>query len=339
MNHPIASERFIDPSMTDLMSVGTDRVKAYLAHRWQTTFDNLSKANNQALIMYVAIRDDGYEINLASNQVQAYYDMNEVFTPSGGDFIDLVRGYGHVVVIENGEKDIRLNGSRELELGFKLLIGQPIIDHHQKISGILLVLGNEVEKVNDALMKQVDWLATGLEESVRYLAVEEEIDAIRNVDPLTRLVSRDRMMSVLRLEFERSQRSDIPFSMVVIDIDDFKRINETFGHDAGDHVLQEFSEEIAERIRMVDTACRWDGDAFVVLCPQTDLLGANILVNDLFSNLRHHIFPNVGRCFFSMGIADYSPKDITINDMLLRLDKALYRVKAFGGNSHETRYH
>lgn len=339
MNHPIESDRIIETSTTEFISVGTDRVKAYLADRWQTTFNNLSTTYNQALIMYVGICEDGYEIDLASNQVQAYYDMNTILVPSGVDFIDLVRGYGRQVIIENGERDIRLNNSRELNLGFKLLIGQPIMDQHQTIKGLLLLLGTDAGEVDEVFMTEINWLATGLEESVRYLSVEQEIDKIRNVDPLTRLVSRERMMSVLRLEFERSQRSDIPFSMVIIDIDDFKRINETFGHDGGDNVLREFSEEVASRIRMVDTACRWDGDAFVVICPQTDLLGANILVNDLFSNLTHHIFPNVGRCFFSMGIADYSPKDITINDMLLRLDKALYRVKAFGGNSHQTRYH
>lgn len=69
------------------------------------------------------------------------------------------------------------------------------------------------------------------------------------------------------------------------------------------------------------------------------MIGANQLVGDLFFNLTHYVFEDVGKCYFSMGLADFSIRDKSINDMLLRLDKALYRVKAFGGNSHIARYH
>ncbi len=331
--------RFADVKQTEFVTVGIDRVKAYLASRWQETINEFSATHKDALVMYVAIRQEGYEICVASSQIQAFYDTNRLYEVRGADFIDIVRAYGRMVIVEDSHNDIRLANAREVILGFGQLIGIPVMDHHQSIEGVFLVMKKEEGLVKNSYVKGIAQLATSIEESIKYLGVEKEIDAIRNVDPLTRLVSRDRMMSIVQLEFERSQRSDIPFSMVLVDIDDFKRINETFGHDTGDKVLMDFSEEIASRIRMVDTACRWDGDAFVVLCPQTDLLGANTLVNDLFSNLTHHIFPNVGRCFFSMGIADYSASDVSINDMLLRLDKALYRVKAFGGNSHQTRYH
>ncbi len=331
--------RFTDVTETEFITVGIDRVKAYLAARWQETLNEFSATHKDALVMYAAIRQEGYEICVASSQIQAFYDMNRIYEARGVDFIDVVRDYGRMVIVEDSHKDIRLANAREVILGFGQLIGLPVMDHHQSINGVFLVMEKEEGLVTNGYAKAITQLATGIEESIKYLGVEKEIDTIRNIDPLTRLVSRDRMMSIIQLEFERSQRSDIPFSMVLVDIDEFKRINETFGRDTGDKILKDFSEEIASRIRMVDTACRWDGDAFVVLCPQTDLIGANTLVNDLFSNLTHHIFPNVGRCFFSMGIADYSPSDISINDLLLRLDKALYRVKAFGGNSHRTRYH
>lgn len=331
--------RFADIKQTEFITVGIDRVKTYLSSRWQTTINNLSISLNEALVLYAIIKPEGYEICIASPQIQAFYDMNRIYEGKGADFIDVVRTIGKKVVIEDGSKDIRLAKAREVILGFGRMVGVPVMDHHKNIHGILMVMNRREGAFEGTDMEAIDQLAMGLQESIKYLGVEKEIDAIRNVDPLTRLVSREHMMSIMQLEFERSQRSDIPFSVVLIDIDNFKNINETFGHEIGDQVLKAFSEEIASRVRLVDTACRWDGDAFLLLCPQTDLVGANTLVNDLFATLSNHVFPHVGRCHCSMGIADYSPKDVTVNNLLLRLDKALYRVKAFGGNSHLIRYH
>lgn len=332
-------DRFADIKQTEYITVGMDRVKSYLSSKWQGTINALSKNLKDALVMYALIKPKGYEICIASPQIQAFYDMNRIYEGKGADFIDVVRRQGSTMIIEDSLKDIRLAKAREVILGFRQMMGIPIFDHHQNMNGMLLVMEKEPGILGEEAVKAIMQLALGIEESIKYLGVEKEIDNIRNVDPLTRLVSREQMMAVMQLEFERSQRSDIPFSVVLIDIDNFKHINETFGHRAGDQVLKAFSEEIARRIRLVDTACRWDGDAFLVLCPQTDLLGANTLVNDLFATLSNHHFPNVGHCHCSMGIADFSPKDTSLKNILLRLDKALYRVKAFGGNSHRTRYH
>lgn len=332
------SDRSDDIIMNQEAGKLVDRTKTYIKTRWQEVFDMLSQQNRSASIVYMAIRKGAYEVLAASGSAEDYIE-NESYPLRDLDFADLVRSYGRMMMVEDSLKDVRLANAREVMLGFKTMIGMPIYNHHKDMVGIFLFMEKTPQLVDNNYVKMVNWLGLSIEESIRYMAAESEINAIRNVDPLTRLVSREKMMSILKLEFERSQRSDMPYSMVLIDIDDFKHVNEAFGHEVGDKVLKEFSELILSRIRMVDTACRWDGDAFAILCPQTDLTSANILVNDLFGNLTTHLFTTVGRCYFSMGIADFSPKDESINDMILRLDKALYRVKAFGGNSHETRYH
>lgn len=339
MNPRVASDRMTSESASGMTSAGTNHRKAYLKRRWQKIIDQMAKKLDDALVMLLDINESGYEVYLASSRVQEHYDVDQIHETTGRDFFELVRDYGKLMRIDDSTADIRLTGAKEMTLGFQSLLGKPMYNQHEELIGVFVALIKEKKAITDGMMKDFEWLFAGIEESVRYLSIEEEINCIRNVDPLTRLISRDRMLAVTRLEFARSQRSDIPFSMILIDIDNFRLINENFGRDVGDQVLREFSEEIAARIRLVDTACRWNGNAFAVLCPQTDLLGANILVNDLFSSLTQHIFPHVGRCYFSVGIADFSPEDASIDDMLLRLDKALYRVKAFGGNATKTRYH
>jgi len=329
-------DRFTEP--TEYITVGIDRVKAYLSSRWQRQFDRISDNLEDALLMYAAIKPEGYELYIASSQVQAYYDMHRIYGSGGGDFIDLVKEAGRMLIVEDSHKDIRLTKAKEVILGFSTLLGLPIYDHTESLDGVLVVMHKDRIEVDAAIIEEVKWLASSMEESIKYLGTEKEIDQIRKLDPLTRMISHDRMVSVLKLELARSQRSEIPFSLVQIDIDHFEEIRASYGQEICDKVVIAFAEEIATRIRSVDTACRWREGTFVILCPQTDLLGANILVNDLFSTMSSHYFPYVGRCYTSIGIADYSSKDSRVEDILLRLDKAVYRVKAFGGNAVRTRY-
>ncbi len=323
----------------DLIGTREAQTKTYLYERWQETLNLMGSMYDNATVICFNILPEGYEPLIMNDHADDYYNVSRIYETRGMDFIDLIRGYGRMIMIEDALTDERVRSAKELELGYRTQVGMPIYNEYQEITGIFMMLIKEPQSIENDDVRKITWLSTGIEESLKYLNVEHEIEQIRNIDPLTRLVSREKMMAIVKTEFDRSMRSSMPFSMVLIDIDNFKSINETFGHEAGDRVLREFSELILSRIRMVDTACRWDGNAFAILCPQTEMIGANQLVNDLFSNLTHHIFPNVGRCYFSMGIADYSPEDLSVSDMLLRLDKALYRVKAFGGNSHVARYH
>ena len=334
-NHP---DRFGEAIPVRPVNNKSARTRIYMKERWQETLDTQSQLFGGASIVYLGISKGDYETVVANNSAMDY--MTSRTRPLGSkNFADLVRHYGRMMLVEDGSKDVRLTESMEVALGYRTLMGVPIYDHRQEMAGIFLFMLYEARNIDNNFIKTVNWLAMSLEESVRYLSVEEEIHSIRNIDPLTRLVSKDRMMAIIKVEFERSKRSGMPFSMVLLDIDHFHDINDTFGYMVGDSVLKEFSRIIAGRIRMVDTACRWDGNAFAILCPQTDLINANSLVNDLFDSLTKHHFRDVGKCFFSMGLADFSSKDSSVDDMLHRLDKAIYRVKAFGGNSHQASYH
>ena len=132
--------RFADVTETEFITVGIDRVKAYLAARWQETVNEFSATHKDALVMYAAIRQEGYEICVASSQIQAFYDMNRIYEARGADFIDVVRDYGRMVIVEDSHKDIRLANAREVILGFGQLIGLPVMDHHQSINGVFLVM-------------------------------------------------------------------------------------------------------------------------------------------------------------------------------------------------------
>lgn len=315
------------------------KLAEYLTEKWQDAVDQLSDTLFDAMVVLQMMTSDGYRTALTCDRKQNPYEISASRRSSGNDFVDLVRDYGRMILIEDAREDSRLDESEELDLGFTNMIGLPVTNRSGTEIGVLSVLRKEPADIENKEVSMVTWLASSIEESIENYELRLIMNQIGVHDRLTHLITRERMMEMVQAEFDRSQRSEMPFSIVVIDIDNFRGINESYGHDVGDRVLQQFSRLILDRIRHIDYACRWDGDAFAVLLPQTEMIGANQLVSDLFFNLTHHIFPDVGRCYFSMGIADFSIQDENIGDMLLRLDKALYRVKAFGGNSHIARYH
>lgn len=316
-----------------------ERLVEHLKSKWQDAFEQLSDTLFDAMIVLYLKTEDGFQIAMTNNRPQNPFSVKQLKASTGNDFVDLVHDYGRMILVEDATEDTRFDESEELSLGFQNMIGMPVLNRQERIIGVLVALRKEAGDIENTDINLFTWLTMTLEESITAYELELITHQIGVHDSLTRLITREKMMEMIQAEFDRSQRSEMPFSLVVIDIDNFRGINETFGHEAGDRVLRQFAGLILDRIRQVDYACRWDGDAFAILLPQTEMIGANQLVSDLFFNLTHHIFPEVGRCYFSMGLADFSMKDNSINEMLLRLDKALYRVKAFGGNSHIAKYH
>ncbi len=316
-----------------------DKLAEYLADKWQDAFNQMSDTLYDAIIVLYMFTSNGYKVALTNQRNMNPYNIGLSKMTEGNDFVDFVRAYGRMILVEDASEDTRLTEADEVSLGFMNLIGMPILGRAGVSVGELLILRKDPADIENSDVNLAVLLANSIEESIKSYELELIMHQIGIHDHLTQLITREKMMEMIQAEFDRSQRSEMPFSIVVIDIDDFRGINETFGHEKGDLVLKQFAKLILERIRQIDYACRWDGDAFAILLPQTEMIGANQLVGDLFFNLTHYVFEDVGKCYFSMGLADFSIRDKSINDMLLRLDKALYRVKAFGGNSHIARYH
>lgn len=164
------------------------------------------------------------------------------------------------------------------------------------------------------------------------LASELNLRAIS--DPLTGLNNRRRFDEMLTIEVVRSQRYATPLSVVLFDIDYFKKINDTYGHLVGDKVLIQLSQFIASRVRSTDVLARWGGEEFSLLLPGSDAQ----MARDLSENLRDMIsdcrFGGAGPVTCSFGISEYG-KDMTEEDFIARADAALYIAKQNGRNRVE----
>lgn len=161
-----------------------------------------------------------------------------------------------------------------------------------------------------------------------------ELAKIAVTDRLTQLINRARFEEILDQEIERSYRYHSIFSVIMVDIDHFKRINDHFGHLLGDTVLMEFAQLLQMNVRKSDVAGRWGGEEFVVLLPESDETMAYSVAEKLRIKVAHHRFAVVDEVTFSYGVARYRLGQ-TPRELLESADSALYRAKRNGRNRGE----
>lgn len=163
--------------------------------------------------------------------------------------------------------------------------------------------------------------------------LSQKLKKLANTDALTGISNRRHILSILQKEFQRNQRYDQTFSLLMVDIDHFKLVNDTYGHPVGDQVLQEIAIFLGNSLRSVDTLGRLGGEEFLVVLPATTLDGALELGERLCSKVRNlNIETDAGfvQVTLSIGVTVYNSEDSYDEVMLKRVDDALYKAKELG---------
>ncbi|MCB8888328.1 GGDEF domain-containing protein [Vreelandella malpeensis] len=158
---------------------------------------------------------------------------------------------------------------------------------------------------------------------------EAELERLATTDMLTGLYNRARFDVLLKKEISRLNRYIRPFSLIMLDIDYFKAINDSHGHDMGDQVLASIGEQLKSNLRKADYCARWGGEEFMVLAPETSLEQAIALAEKIRCCIRETHFPQVGRVSVSLGVIEARLSEHQ-QSVMKRADNALYRAKEQG---------
>jgi diguanylate cyclase (GGDEF)-like protein len=169
------------------------------------------------------------------------------------------------------------------------------------------------------------------------------LERLVSTDALTDLHSRRSWFELGATEFSRFQRYDRSFSVLLLDLDFFKGVNDTFGHDAGDLLLRRFSDMLRAECRHSDIIGRLGGEEFALLAPETSLVSAQTIAERILDACRRLVLTLAAgdiRCTCSIGMSESAPADDGVERVLRRADAALYAAKRSGRNcwrSHEPR--
>lgn len=164
---------------------------------------------------------------------------------------------------------------------------------------------------------------------------EEELLRLAATDPLTGAFNRREFTALAEQESLRSHRYGRPLSVLMLDLDHFKKLNDTYGHAAGDLVLQRFTTICCNTLRNIDIFGRWGGEEFVALLPETDVDGAAVIAERLRKAVSENVLAYEShRIVFtvSIGVAQYKDAETSIDAPLGRADSAVYDAKKAGRN-------
>ena len=223
----------------------------------------------------------------------------------------------HTPILAVIEPSERARVVKALELGVNDLLARPI-DPEELAARVRTLIRHK---------RYTDFLRNNLDHSLE-LAV---------TDPLTGLHNRRYMAGQLGALVRRAERGGDPVACLLVDIDHFKRINDSFGHDVGDEVLREFAVRLATNVRAVDLACRFGGEEFVVIMPDTGLDVAHRIAERLRLHVAGSPFRVAGvedplSVTISIGVACTATDRDTPDSLLKRADEAVYEAKARGRN-------
>ena len=158
------------------------------------------------------------------------------------------------------------------------------------------------------------------------------IDELASEDPLTGIANRRSFYRVVVAEMNRSQRFSSSFTIAYIDIDDFKTVNDSQGHNAGDALLRKVATTIREHIRNVDTVARLGGDEFAILFPETNAVDAKQSLERIQAHLNDLVTNHSWPITFSIGAVTFSEPPASVEEIMGFADEVMYSVKKQGKN-------
>jgi len=332
----------------ELMGVDHVEVGCLLAEKWELP-DNIKKAilhhhddpeikprssinGNPSVIDYLSsLVGDIFYLGKKEDSIRSFTDMSHESMGISNDKAEQLLHNFHPQLVE-------IASNFHIEIGSGNTYEKILCDVHEEMANI--TISNEATKhhLTEAFEREKK-LALELEKRNRDLKI------LASKDSLTGLYNRQFLNELLEKEWHRSSRYKHPVSFVMIDIDDFKKVNDIYGHMAGDKALKEISKVFTEKLRKNDFVARYGGEEFAFVLPQTDLKGAYkvaVLLKQVVGDLRVSI--NDGKDILlsvSCGVATAYPEkgEDSVDALIHRADEALYDAKRSGKNHISIKEH
>jgi diguanylate cyclase (GGDEF)-like protein len=298
----------------------------------ETFAANLDREGLLEIVVKTAVDGVGADAGRASVRPNASAPLEQVALTGSVDGLEEAVRAAEAKVLETGEPcEATVDGVGALSHPMRR--GD---DAHARVSGVVSVARRD-RAFSDAERELFHYLAEQAAVSIENVGLHETVERQAVTDELTGLFNRRRFQEAMATEVERSKRFGQPVGLVLLDLDDFKAVNDTYGHQQGDLVLREVARVLRETSREIDEPARYGGEELAVVLPGTDLEGAYNLAERVRAGIEELALPlldgdGVLRVTASFGVATLPGSADGMRDLVAAADEALYRAKRAGKN-------
>ncbi|NIM03723.1 diguanylate cyclase [bacterium] len=223
-----------------------------------------------------------------------------------------------------------LKGMPEIETGICI----PLIGREEKLIGLITLHSKKknrqfLDEEKRLFTTFADYSSQAIENTMLYKSTQQ----LSITDGLTGLFNHRHFHEQLELEVNRAQRYDLNLSLIMIDLDHFKKFNDSYGHLEGDTLLRKIAQILKSSLRETDFVARYGGEEFAVILPETNKAGASFAAERVRKTINEQTFGEVGaKMTISLGVASYPDDACLRTDLIKKADEALYRAKKEGRN-------
>jgi diguanylate cyclase (GGDEF)-like protein len=327
------------------------QVPGSVQQQWQAITNILCQTLDIPIALVMRVNWPNIEVLISSEQQQfitnPYRPGDKEILTNSGLYCETVIGNKQELLVANAASDETWANNPDMKYGLCSYLGYPIIEPDGKVFGTLCVLDgkeNHYDANAKALLQQFkELLETHLALLEKNQALTDmfqevsrlnaQLDLAAKTDPLTQALNRSTFEDTFRAEQARAERKDFSNCLLVIDLDHFKKINDDFGHNAGDTVLKAVAKALKHCIRRYDHLWRWGGEEFLILLSETRLEDAIQIADDI----RQHISE------IDLNVLNHAPLTISVGVVVIcrgeephksiqRADELLYQAKHRGRN-------
>lgn len=274
------------------------------------------------------------EISAAEGFSKKFVSKNRWTVKTGG-LTDKILSNKYPLVIDDSDRIKYFNNPMVKAEGIKSLVAAPLI-FHDKVVGILYVDDFRKRKFQKGALKLLSILTSFAAMAIDNARLHKETFKLAISDGLTGLYNHRYFQEVLDDEIARSKRYNLYSSLIMLDIDNFKALNDTYGHQAGDKILTDVANCILKSIREVDCAARYGGEEFAIILPEIDIDSAFVVAERIRKNVSAltstYTDLNISQISVTVGIASYPIDALDKEELIRRSDEALYHGKNKGKN-------